>query len=170
MSKMLRHKKDELLQVIEDNLDYLVRFAFYRVNDKSCAEDIVYNAVLRMLEMDLSKIKTESWRLYLFRIVYNLCQDYFNIDRINKLSTDTLEIADTDGDDALLDQEEADRINTILDSLPAREAEVIRMHVIDELTFADIGNLLSIPASTIKSRYKSGMDKLKKQYFKNDLI
>ena len=59
---------------------------------------------------------------------------------------------------------DADRINAILDSLPLREADIIRMNVIDGLSFVEISSILSIPPSTAKSRYKSGMDKLRKQY------
>lgn len=58
--------------------------------------------------------------------------------------------------------EDADRINTLLDSLPTREADIIRMNVIDNLSFVEISSILSIPQSTAKSRYKSGMDRLRK--------
>ena len=36
--------------VIEANLDALVRFAYFRIGDRVEAEDIVYDAVLRLLE------------------------------------------------------------------------------------------------------------------------
>ncbi len=35
-----------LAKVVQDNLDYLVRFAFFRIGDKDEAEDIVSDAVL----------------------------------------------------------------------------------------------------------------------------
>lgn len=76
------------------------------------------------------------------------------------------EIPDSSSDDAL-DLEEIERLNGILDSLPDKEAEVVRMNVIDELTFAEISQILSTPASTVKSRFKTGMEKLRKQYLKN---
>ena len=63
--------------------------------------------------------------------------------------------------DEALDLEDADRINACLDALPLREADVIRMHVIDGWSFVEISGILSIPQSTAKSRYKSGMDKLR---------
>lgn len=66
--------------------------------------------------------------------------------------------------DEVMDLEDADRINAILDSLPLREADIIRMNVIDGLSFVEISSILAIPQSTAKSRYKSGMDKLRKQY------
>lgn len=69
-----------------------------------------------------------------------------------------------DTPDEILDMEDADRINACLDSLPSREADIIRMNVVDGLSFVEISSILSVPQSTAKSRYKSGMDKLRNLY------
>lgn len=152
--------------VIEANLDYLVRFATLRIGNRYDAEDIVHEAVKKLLETNLRNINVNSLRMYLFRIVYNLCQDFFISHRAQlHLSDSDYDIPDTMDDSA--DHEEIERINRLLDNLPDREAEVVRMNVMDELSFVEISQILSIPASTAKSRFKSGMDKLKQQYFKN---
>lgn len=154
-------------EVIEVNLNYLVRFATVRIGSKTYAEDVVHEAVKRILEVDISKIKQDSIRMYLFRIVYNLCKDFYLTDRnIRPLSEADNEIPDTSNEDEL-DMEEIERLNNMLEKLPEREAEVVRMNVMDELSFVEISQILSSPASTIKSRFKSGMDKLRNQYLKN---
>lgn len=154
-------------EVIEANLNYLVRFATIRIGSKTYAEDVVHEAVKRILEADISKIKQDSIRMYLFRIVYNLCKDFYLSDRnIRPLSEADNEIPDTSNEDEL-DMEEIERLNGLLEKLPEREAEVVRMNVMDELSFVEISQILSTPASTVKSRFKSGMDKLRKQYLKN---
>lgn len=160
MFKKTRYKTKS--KIIEENLDYLVRFAYYRLGNHSDAEDLVYDAVLKFLERNNEKIKPESIRLYLFRIVYNLCQDYSRTRKQEILPIGDFDVADKI--DEVLDLEDADRINAILDSLPLREADIIRMNVIDGLSFIEISSILSIPQSTAKSRYKSGMAKLRKQY------
>ncbi len=160
MFKESRHKT--VSRIIEENLDYLVRFAYYRLGNRGEAEDLVYDAVLKFLERNNEKIKPESIRLYLFRIVYNLCQDYCRKQKQEMVSIGDLDVADMI--DEVMDLEDADRINAILDSLPLREADIIRMNVIDGLSFVEISSILAIPQSTAKSRYKSGMDKLRKQY------
>lgn len=160
MFKESRHKT--VSRIIEENLDYLVRFAYYRLGNRGEAEDLVYDAVLKFLERNNEKIKPGSIRLYLFRIVYNLCQDYSRKQKQEMVSIGDLDVADMI--DEVMDLEDADRINAILDSLPLREADIIRMNVIDGLSFVEISSILAIPQSTAKSRYKSGMDKLRKQY------
>ena len=67
-----------------------------------------------------------------------------------------------------LDQEEIDRINRLLDGLPPHEAEIVRMNVVDELSFVEISHILNIPQSTAKSRLYSGMKKMREKYFTNN--
>jgi len=153
--------------VIEANLNYLVRFASIRVGSKTDAEDVVHEAVRRILETDLSKINPESIKMYLFRIVYNLCKNfYLTGGNFRPLTEIDDEIPDSSKED-VLDLEEIERLNSILDNLPDKEAEVVRMSVIDELSFVEISQILSTLASTVKSRFKTGMEKLRKQYLKN---
>ncbi len=160
MLKKTRHKT--ISRIIEDNLDYLVRFAFYRLGNHDEAEDLVYDAVLKFLEKGTNNIKPESVRLYLFRIVHNLCQDYVRSGKRDIMHIEDYDIESTSYE--ILDLEDADRINACLDSLPSREADIIRMNVVDGLSFVEISSILSIPQSTAKSRYKSGMDKLRNLY------
>lgn len=162
-----KRKRDIIGKIVEDNLDYLVRFAYYRLANRQAAEDLVYDAILRFLEKMPGYIKPESVRFYLFRIVYNLCLDKNRGEKRYLISIDGLDIEDKAED--ILDMEDIDRINACLDSLPSREADVIRMNVIDNLSFVEISGILSIPQSTAKSRYKSGMDKLRKLFSNNKM-
>lgn len=168
MKKQLDIQTRQMLgEVIEANLNYLVRFATIRIGSKAEAEDVVHEAIKKMLETDISKIKRDSIRMYLFRVVYNLCKDFYLSDRNTRLlSEEDNGIPDTSNEDEL-DMEEIERLNSMLEKLPEREAEVVRMNVMDELSFVEISQILSTPASTVKSRFKSGMDKLRKQYLKN---
>ncbi|WP_288117236.1 MULTISPECIES: RNA polymerase sigma factor [Bacteroidales] len=159
-------KRNNSSKIIEENLDYLVRFAYFRLGNHVEAEDIVYDAVLRYLEKAPDDIKPESVRLYLFRIVHNLCNNKTR-ERKNWIPIDEIDVEDRITD--ILDWEDADRISTCLYSLPQCEADVIRMNVIDNLSFVEISGILSIPQSTAKSRYKSGMDKLRKLFINNKL-
>lgn len=165
MFKKIRRKS--VNRIIEDNLDYLVRFAYYRLGNRNEAEDIVYDAILKFLENTRRDIKPESVRLYLFKTVYNLCVDRTRTGKQNLIPIESIDIEESPEDGP--DKEEADRINACLERLPSREAEIIRMNVIDGLSFVEISNLLSIPQSTAKSRFKSGMDKLRKLFINNQM-
>ena len=158
---MFGNRRRNIDKEIEANLNALVRFAYYRVNDRAEAEDIVYEAVLRLLE---NSDKVNDVRSYLFRIVYNLIQDKHRQGHATMIPYDGIDMPEVDEND-LLDHEEINRINRLLDGLPPNEAEVVRMNVVDELSFVEISRLLDVPQSTIKSRFYSGMKKLKHKYF-----
>lgn len=150
-------------KMVEVSLDDLVRFAYYHVGNRTDAEDIVYEAILRLLEKVARDLVPDKVRGYLFRIVYNLCRDHFRHRNAPSVSFEAINLPNLPDD--VLDNEEVDRVNGLLDGLPSRELEVIRMNVIDGLSFVEISQILSIPQSTAKSRFNSGMEKLRKQYF-----
>lgn len=160
---MFGSRRINIEQVIETNLDALTRFAYFRTGDRTEAEDIVYEAVLRLLE---NKEKVNDAKCYLFQIVYNLCRDEFRRKRFTTVPFENIELPDNK--DEQLDQEEIDRINRLLDDLPPNEAEIVRMNVVDELSFVEISHILTLPQSTAKSRFYSGMKKLREKYFTNN--
>ena len=157
---MFGSRRGDIDKVIEANLDALVRFARFRTGNRSEAEDIVYEAVLRLLE---TRNKVNDAKCYLLRIVYNLCQDKFRRKRGATVPLQNVDLPDDT--ENRLDQEEIDRINRLLDGLQPNEAEIVRMNVVDELSFVEIGRILNIPQSTAKSRFYSGMRKLRAAYF-----
>ncbi len=152
------------VKTIRENLDALIRFAFFRLGDMSKAEDAVQDAVLKLLDNPPSLFKSGNLKSYLYKMVYHKCQDSLRYDSRNQIiSIDTIDDP-ADREDESLNEEEAMRINGILGNLPEKESEVIRMSVIDELSFAEIGRILNIPASTVKYRYKCGMMKMRDRY------
>lgn len=162
-----KRNRNNISKIIENNLDYLVRFAYFRLGERSEAEDVVYDAILKFLERNPNEIKPESIRLYLFRIVHNLCLDRLRYGKRELSLDDNINIEESPDD--LYDLEEIERINDFLISLPQRESDVIRMRIVDNLSFVEISKILSIPQSTSKSRYKSGMEKLRRLVIKNKL-
>ena len=136
-----KERRDTAGRIIEENLDYLVRFAYYRLGSRDDAEDVVYDSVLRFLEKSPDDVRPEGVRLYLYRIVHNLCVDRSRGGKFVVVPVDGLDVEDRAED--VLDLEDADRVNACLDSLPAREADVIRMNVVDNLSFVEIWGVMS---------------------------
>jgi len=62
--------------------------------------------------------------------------------------------------------EEYKRINAMLRNLPIDQSEIVQMRCIDELSFIEIAEILKIPITTAKSRFKYGIEKLKTSYMK----
>jgi RNA polymerase sigma-70 factor (ECF subfamily) len=65
-------------------------------------------------------------------------------------------------DPGVADRESSRVIQRALAELPAAQREVITLKIWGELTFAEIGEALDIPANTAASRYRYGMSELRK--------
>ena len=157
-------RKEDKNVIIEENLDYLVRFAFYRLRNKQDAEDIVYDAVLKFLKLNTTKINNTSLRLYLFKIVYNLCIDKMKRQSVEYVPINEVEIHDNQ---EIIEEILPKNIWNMIEKLHYKESEIIVMRVLDELSFVEISRILSVPQSTVKSRYKAGMDKLREMLKQN---
>ena len=48
--------------------------------------------------------------------------------------------------------------------IPSEQAEIVRLHCTDGLTFRQIAEVLDMPEATVKSRYRYAIDKIRKAY------
>ena len=106
-------------------------------------------------------------RMYLYRMVYNACNDWHRHKQQEPIPLEQVQMAN-DEEQAL--QEEYIRIWKMLSVLPADQTDVITMHLIDGLTFVEIAKVTGTPQTTIKSRFKSGIDKLRKRWEQEDKL
>jgi RNA polymerase sigma-70 factor (ECF subfamily) len=162
MKSNKRYKRLEA--VIEQNQDYLFRFAYFRIGNREDAEDILQDIFLKLFEKEFIIENDESMRMYLYRMVYNACIDWHRHKQQEPIPLEQVQVTD-DEEQAL--QEEYHRIWKMLSCLPPEQADVITMHLTDGLTFVEIAKVTETPETTIKSRFKSGIDKLRKR-LKND--
>lgn len=160
----------ELNSFIDRHQNKLVHHAFYRIGDKQQAEDIVQDVFVKLyLERDRFKGMTNPVS-YLFKMVSNACIDYLRKNR--KIKTESLDNSlelnrkQNNENHPLILEEELAKINRLLSSLPDEQSEVVRYKVIDELSFVEIAGINEIPVSTVKSRFKYGIEKLKNFYLK----
>ncbi len=63
---------------------------------------------------------------------------------------------------ALLASERAHELGRLLDQIPAREADVIRLRAWSELSFAETALAVGASVPTVKSRFRYGIEKLRR--------
>jgi RNA polymerase sigma-70 factor (ECF subfamily) len=139
--------------------DSLYRYAFFKVGNRADAEDVIQDAFLRVAASGKLPLNPKA---YLFRTVANLCADALR----HKSHLQPIEerMPAPSLQDEAEAQEEQRRIARLLDKLQPRQAEVIRLHIHAGLKFTEIAEMLDEPATTIKSRFTSGIEKLKQMY------
>lgn len=130
----------------------LFRYAAFRTGSRADAEDIVQDAFLRFAAADA---RIDNPRAYLYRCVANACCDLGRRPRSEALPKQ----AAAEQEDEL--PAEAERIGQLLERLPEEQAEVIRLHTLSGLRFTAIAETLDCPVTTVKSRFRYGIDKLR---------
>ncbi len=157
--KLNQNEKSRLLAAWYDAWGVeLYRLAFYRLASRLDAEDAVQEAFLRVAAMELDQVKQP--RAYLFRALLNGCNDRFRGRRtfapLDPRAGHAPEVEELEA------HEESRRINALLEQLPQEQSEVIRLRLHADLHFTEIGEVLGLPASTLKSRFAAGIERLRK--------
>ena len=142
--------------------DELVRFAFYRLANQADAEDVVQDVYVQAFRDRAKRKHVTEVRPYLFRMVGNRCTDLIRARRRRPDATmaEVADPADTLAD--LTASDEARAIARLLDQIPEREAEVIRLRAWAELSFAEVAVAAGTGVPTVKSRFRYGIERLRR--------
>ena len=153
----------------------LVLFARQQSRSSEDAEDIVQDALVKLVEkLDAGEFVggQESWMPYLYTTIRRLSIDLGRRDDRRRRREDVV------GGEAEIEQREVfhpwfesessdDETRTLLEAglkeLPPKFAEVVVMKIWGERTFAEIGEALEISPNTAASRYRYGLEALKKK-------
>lgn len=152
----------DLVRVIGMERDALLTYACYRLGNRSDAEDVLHDCYLKLHERftDGQECTKLNIRNYVFRSLSNLCTDRL-ADRTRHLTVDLgqQDVVETDTDNR---ESEYCRITSMLDRIPEEQAEVIRLRMYGNRSFAEISNILQVPLPTVKSRFLYGIEKIRK--------
>ena len=150
-------------------LQSLYRYACYRLGERDAAKDIIQELYLRLRQRTAGEIK--NMRCYLYRALANCCTQHLR--QLRKMVfVDVSSLKDMQAEDISptnFEQEQA-LIARLLAALPDEQSEVIRLHLHGECTFAEIAEILDIPLPTAKSRYRYGIEHLRKELQKQNLL
>jgi RNA polymerase sigma-70 factor (ECF subfamily) len=150
----------EFEAVVEAYQHELVRYAYHRLGNLQDAEDVVQEVFVRAYRDRDKRKDIAGVAPYLYRMVRNLSTDMIRRRREEPLR----EIAS--GEESATGPAEsaarARRIAELLAKLPEREGEVIRLRVFADLPFHAIAKVIGRPLATVKSRFRYGIQKLRK--------
>lgn len=152
-----------LSRLMETERPRLLCYAYYRLGNEADAEDAVQDAFLRLSQKLTDRVgEIGNWKCYVFRTLSNLCSSRVAHDsRVATIPIDSrLNVAATGEDDNR--EEEFRRVGRLLDTLPEEQAEVIKLRIYGNNSFAEIAEILSVPLPTVKSRFLYGLTKLRR--------
>ncbi len=153
---------DDFDQLVEETQNELVEFAFYRLGNQADAEDAVQDVYVQAFRDRAKRGHITGVRPYLFRMVSNRCTDLLRA-RSRRPAQPVEEAAVAEDTlSTLVAREQARELARLLDRIPAREAEVIRLRAWAGLSFAEAAVAVGAAIPTVKSRFRYGIEKLRR--------
>jgi RNA polymerase sigma-70 factor (ECF subfamily) len=139
--------------------DSLYNFARWIERDSDDAEDLVQETYLKALRAFASFQPGTNFRAWMFRILRNtFLSSHTNYERRMTVELDS----DEDGPELAVDTETPEtillnrsnfqRLQAAIDDLPARYRETLLLCEVEEMSYQEIAQILSIPIGTVMSR------------------
>ena len=146
--------------IVEKYYDDIYKFCLYMTMDETDSYDIVQEVFLRFIKY-ADSYTHGNLKGYLLIIARNLCRDYFRKREKEKtvnLTADT--VSERDGIEGA---EQKLLLDMILQKLPIEQRETVVLRFREELRFQDIARILDCSVSTVKSRCRLGIRRMRKE-------
>lgn len=162
----------ELVELYQDKLFHM---AYRMLNNRQEAEDVVQDTFLRVYKNLERFDETHKFSTWIYRIATNLC-----IDRLRKrkptysLDAESQDYEGLDGYSMIPSDNRTPELELILsdtqriihqamESLPPKYKSVMMLRYIQDLSLQEIGDILGVPVTTIKTRVHRGREFLRKK-------
>jgi RNA polymerase sigma-70 factor (ECF subfamily) len=163
---------DALRRLYQQFKDGLLTAAMMMLHDRASAEDCLHD-VFVTLAAEAQRIQIRrSLKAYLTICVVNRARDYLRKKERRNVSLEDLAVPPAGRDDTaagrtdpaelLAEKEESAKLLRVLGQLPLEQREVITLHLRTDMTFKEIAAMKEISINTAQSRYRYGIDKLRK--------
>ncbi|GGG07449.1 RNA polymerase sigma factor SigW [Paenibacillus abyssi] len=171
----LRGDQEAFAEIVGLYQEKLYHMAYRMLSNRQEAEDVVQDTFLRVYNNLDRYDETMKFSTWIYRIATNLC-----IDRLRKrkpsysLDAESSDHEGLDGysmipsDDRTPESEtllsETQRIiHQAMDTLPAKYKSVMVLRYLQELSLQEIGDVLGMPVTTVKTRVHRGREFLRKK-------
>lgn len=140
----------------------MVERAVYYIHDPEASEDIVQEIFVRIWEKRGQLIGIENIQGYLVSSIKNGCLNYIKRKQIEDRHLRAFllrELEEEHHDPKLL----IDKVYRLLEQLPPKRKEVLKLHIIEAKSYAEIAEVLDISLNTVKDHLKKAHAFLKKE-------
>ena len=139
--------REALGSLIERYYDDVYRFCLYLTANEADSCDISQEVFFRFIRR-ADRYQYKNLKGYLLITARNLCRDYLRKREREKT----------------LDELETELfINEILQRVPLEQREVVLLRIREEMKFQEIADIQGCSLSTVKSRYRLGIERLRKE-------
>lgn len=162
---------DEFIKLYSEVYKDLYRIAYYYMGNKAEAEDAVGDAVLSAYENFNSLREREAFRVWIIRILVNTCKKrmkkWYGKDEVSISEANRNENVVNTREEVLLSHEPdyTDRpaVQAAMSVLSEEERMIVAFYVLGGYKGEEIGQMMNLKHSTVRSKYHRALGKMKKQ-------
>lgn len=153
------------LGLIEACIPALRRYAMALVRDRQEVDDLVHDSLLRALDRLHTRQQDAEMRPWLFAIMHNVYVSRLRRKRVRG----QIEPLDTVAEPVLAvsaaqeDQIAAQDIMRAVERLPEGLRSVLLLVTVEDLSYAEVSQVLNIPIGTVMSRLSRARERLRQQ-------
>jgi len=155
---------DALQRIYEKYRNLLITLAMALLNDTTVAEDVVHDVFVSLAQSGTRSQLHGNLRGYLTTCVVNRVRDLVRA-RKRRDSAWKEEIPSGLGvdppDTRVIGDERSQLMTRALARLPDEQREVIALHLNGQMKFRQIARLQNVPLSTVRGRYRHGLNRLR---------
>jgi RNA polymerase sigma-70 factor (ECF subfamily) len=155
---------DALRRIYEKYRDYLLTVAMALLNDAGLAEDILHDVFVSFAQSGARFRLRGSLRGYLATCVVNRARDHQRAQkrRLRNLDQGTPLGPDFDPPDKrIIADERSHQMAEALARLPDDQREAVALHLSAQMKLRHIARVQNVPLSTVRGRYRQGINKLR---------
>ncbi len=184
VAAVLAGDRDQFAELVERYHGALLRAAYSRLGRREWAEDVVQEALLNAFKSLHTYDSQYSFRTWLWTILLNQCHRHYKKHLRSpsvrswseQTTTETIAARQTAGQlrstdspsDQLMATETSDRLNALLDQLPEKQADALRLRFFGGLKFREIAVAMNVSLSTAKNRVRWGLTQMAEQLGPNE--
>ena len=157
--------QDRLEEIYREHAPALFRFLIRLTGHEAETKDVLQDIFVRLAQSPGLLDNVAAPRSYLFRLAHRLTIDRYRRDQTRQHYDDSAQQEKEPfaaPEPLTIDEQWMRKVLTAsLETLPYEQKAVVILKVWENLTFAEIADVLDIPANTAASRYRYALDKLR---------
>jgi RNA polymerase sigma-70 factor, ECF subfamily len=174
-----KHQRDEFWNLAQDQMRFLYNVAFRYVGNRYDAEDLVQEALYTAYKKFHQLRDNQKFKSWMFTILrnhflkwqrkktplqtdeYDDGVDYFAVLESVSMRPDVAQVYEKEF--------EAQAVQSILDKLPEKHKTVLILYFMEDSSYQEIADMLSIPVGTVMSRLSRAKQVMKKALLRSTI-
>ncbi len=157
--------EQEFMTLFVAQSDAIFRHIYMRVHERELATDLTQDSFTRMWQaMSEGKI-IDNLRAFLYRIAHNAVIDYYRKHKdisLDALTEKGFDVVGTSGE-AMVAGAEFEEFRRALLRIPDDYRDAVTMRYVDEMTPAEIAEIIGISAGAVSVRINRGVEMVRKE-------